>query len=55
MLNYDKIDVSEGIDTDKTDGLHKCIICHYWYFLRKNFKYQPEVYNGYHDMTQKNP
>ena len=28
MLDYDKIDVSEGIDTNKTDGSHICITYH---------------------------
>ena len=28
MLEYDRIDVSQGFDIDKTDGLHGCIICH---------------------------
>ena len=53
MLEYDRIDVSEGIDTNKTDRLHECIICHYWYFLRLNFRFQSEVSNDCHDMTQK--
>ena len=38
MLEYDRIDVSEGIDTKGGDGLQECIICHYWYFLKINFK-----------------
>ena len=25
-------------------------ICHYWYFLEKGFKFQLDVYNGYHDL-----
>ena len=29
MLEYDRIDVSEGIDTKGGDGLQECIICHY--------------------------
>ena len=29
MLEYDRIDVSEGIDTNKTDGSRECIILHY--------------------------
>ena len=27
-----------------------CDICHYWYFLEKGFKFQLDVYNGYHDL-----
>ena len=29
MLEYDRIDVFEGIDVNKTDGLCECIIWHY--------------------------
>ena len=32
MLYYDRIDVSEGIDINKTNALKECDICHYWYF-----------------------
>ena len=28
MLVYDRTDVSEGTDANKTDGLCECIICH---------------------------
>ena len=35
MLEYDRIDVSEGIDVNKTNASKKCDICHYWYFLNK--------------------
>ena len=26
------------------------ILCHYWYFLDKGFKFQPNVCNGCHDL-----
>ena len=29
MLQYDRIDVSEGIDTDKISELKECMLCHY--------------------------
>ena len=29
MVEYDKIDVSEGIDVNKTNALRECDICHY--------------------------
>ena len=35
MLEYDRIDISEGIDMDKTNKSKECDICHYWYFLDK--------------------
>ena len=53
MLEYDRIDISEGIDTNKTSGSKECSICHYWYFLDKNFNYDPYLCNGCHDLMQK--
>ena len=35
MLEYNRIDISEGIDTNKTSASKKCNICHYWCFLDK--------------------
>ena len=32
MLEYDRIDISEGIDVNKTNLSKECDICHYWYF-----------------------
>ena len=29
MLQYEKIDVSEGIDVNKTSGSKECILCHF--------------------------
>ena len=53
MLEYDRIDISEGIDANKTSALKECNICHYWYFLDKNFNYEPYLCNGCHDLMQK--
>ena len=36
MLCYDRIDVSEGIDVNKTSA-SKEHVCHYWYFLNYSF------------------
>ena len=39
MLHLDRIDVSEGIDVNKTSTSKECDICHYWFFLKsKNLK-----------------
>ena len=53
MLEYDRIDISEGIDTNKTNASKECNICHYWYFLDKKFNYDPYLCNGCHDLMQK--
>ena len=39
MLEYDKIDISKGIDVNKTNESKECMLFHYWYFLNKNFNY----------------
>ena len=38
MLCFDRTDVSEGIDINKTSASKECNICHYWYFLDKVFE-----------------
>ena len=53
MLEYDTIDISEGIDINKSNDKSKeCGICHYWYFLDINFSYS-YLCNGCHDLMQK--
>ena len=52
MLEYDRIDISEGIDIDKANASKECDICHYWYFLDKNFEYEPNICNGCHVLMQ---
>ena len=47
------IDVSEGIDINKTNTSKECDICHYWYFKDIGFKYKPYICNGCHDLMQK--
>ena len=53
MLEYQKIDISQGIDTDKSHGSKECDIWRYWYFLDKNFNYEHYLCNGCHDLMQK--
>ena len=53
MLEYDKVDISEGIDINKTSASKECDICHYCYFLNKNFNYEPYLCNCCHDLMQK--
>ena len=53
ILEYDRKDISEGIDINKTSASKECDICHYWYFLNKSFSYEPYLCNGYHDLMQK--
>ena len=40
MLGYERIHVLEGIDANKLNKSEQCDLCHYWYFLDKNFDYE---------------
>ena len=31
----------------------ECMLCHYWYFLDKNFSYGPNLCDGCYNMMQK--
>ena len=53
MLEYERIDISEGIDVNKTNLSKECDICHYWYFKDIDFKYEPYLCNSCHDLIQK--
>ena len=53
MLEYDRINISEGIDLNKTNKSKECMLCHYWYSLHKNFSYGPYLCDGCYNMTQK--
>ena len=53
MLKYDRIDISEGIDVNKTNESKECKFCHYWYFLNKNFSYSPYTCDGCYDIVQR--
>ena len=50
MLYFNRIDVSEGINVDKTSASKECDISHYWYFLNYSFKFQPNVCTRCHDL-----
>ena len=66
MLQYDRIDVSEGItliltlitlikhytnNINKTSKSKECVLCHYWYFKNVGYKTQPHLCNGCHAVS----
>ena len=54
MLEYDRIDISEGIDIEKCKETSKeCSLCKFYYFLDKNFSYGPCLCDGCYDMSMK--
>ena len=50
MLRYEKINVSEGIDVNKTSASKECELCHYWFFKDIGFKFEEHVCNKCHDL-----
>ena len=50
MIQYQKTDVSEGIDVNKTSASKECKLCHYWFFKDVGFKFEEHVSNGCHDL-----
>ena len=50
MQHFDRIDVSEGTDVNKTSQSKECDIFDYWYFFNQNLKFQPNVCNRYYDL-----
>ena len=49
ILYYDRIDISEGIDFNKTSESKKCGICHYWHFLDKGLQWMPWFINDIYE------
>ena len=52
MLKYDKIDISEEIDVNKTNESKECKFCHHWQILNKNFSYGQYTCVGCYDIGQ---
>ena len=53
MLAFERINFSDAINVNKSDESKECTLCHYWYFLDKNFSYGPYLCDGCYNMTQK--
>ena len=49
----DQVDITEGIDFNKTNKSRECKFCHYWYYLNKNFSYGPFTCDGCYAIVQK--
>ena len=54
MLEYDRINISEGIDITKSEETSReCSLCKFYYFLDKNFKCGPYLCDDCYDMSMK--
>ena len=50
MLQYERIDASEGTDVNKTSLSKECELCHYWFLKDGGFKSKEHICNGCHDL-----
>ena len=50
MPEYDRIDILEGIDVNKTSESKEYNIFHYWYFKDIGFRSEPYICNGCHNL-----
>ena len=53
MVEYDRIDISEGIDVTKTNFSKEYDICNYQYIKNTGFKYEKYLCNVRHDLMKK--
>ena len=54
MLEFDRFDLSEGIDINKCKYISKkCSLCKFYYFLDKSFNYGHYLCDGCYDMSLK--
>ena len=50
MLQYEKVDVSEGIDVNKTNASKEYELRHYWFLKDVRSKFEEHVCNRCHDL-----
>ena len=53
MLEYDRIDISERLDINKTNKSNECKVCHYCCFKDIGLKYEQHLCNGCHSLLPK--
>ena len=51
MLQYNRIDVSEGININKTSKSKECMLCHCCYFKDIGYIFQPYLCTGCHAVS----
>ena len=51
MMQYNKTNVSEVIDVNKTSASKECVLYHYWFFKDIGFKFEEHVCNKCHALS----
>ena len=53
MSQYIKINISDGVDLNKTSASKECKVCHYWFFKDIGFESEEHICNGcYYVLTK---
>ena len=50
MFQYERSDISERSNTNKTSASKECLFFHYWYFENIGYKFESNVCNKCHDV-----
>ena len=50
MLQYERINISEVTDINKSNKSKKCMNCHYWYSKDNGYKFEPHICNKCDDI-----
>ena len=50
MPQYIKINISDGVDLNKTSASKECKVCHYWFFKDIGFRFEEHVCNKCHGL-----
>ena len=48
MPQYIKINISDGVDLNKTSASKECKVCHYWFFKDIGFESEEHICNDCH-------
>ena len=51
MLQYERIDISEGIDINKSNKSKKHVICNHWHFKEICYTFEAYVCHKCHDIS----
>ena len=51
MLYHDRFGASEGIDVNKSSKPKEFMLHHYCCFLDNGYRYEPEAFNGFRDVS----
>ena len=51
MIEYERMEIAEGIYLNKSNKSKECMVCYFWHFLDIGYKYEQYVCNRCHDLS----